>query len=77
MTESIIFNDENKVGVVLPDETFYQSGFDQKMGRVIWIKNLNDYHNGAVLYAVPVIEVLEQANVKDLRFKCKANRIEE
>jgi len=54
--ESIICNDENKIGVILPDATFYQPGFDQRSGRVMWFKDLNDFKDGAVLYAVPINE---------------------
>jgi len=53
--ESIV-NDEDQVGVILPDETFFHPAFDQRSGRVIWFKDLNDYHNGAILYAVPIKE---------------------
>jgi hypothetical protein len=48
--------EDNKVGVILPDATFYQPGFDQRYGRVMWFKDLNDFKEGAVLYAVPIFE---------------------
>ena len=52
-------NEENQVGVILPDAIFYQSKFDQKSGRVMWFKDLNDFKEGAILYAVPIKSITE------------------
>jgi hypothetical protein len=41
------------VGLILNDATFNSTGFDKRQGRVVWIKNLNEFHDGGELYATP------------------------
>lgn len=41
------------IGQILNDQDFYSVGFDKRIGRAIWFKSLNEFHDGASLYTSP------------------------
>jgi hypothetical protein len=45
--------DTDPVGWIMSDSDFYRVGYDQRTGRVLWLKSLNDYPEGAKLYTSP------------------------
>jgi hypothetical protein len=41
------------VGYVLSDANYYAVGYDQRIGRVLWTTSLNEFKQGAAIYALP------------------------
>jgi hypothetical protein len=59
--------DTDPVGWIMSDSDFYRVGYDQRAGRVLWLKSLNDYPGGAKLYtSLPARQPLSVAQIECL-----------